>query len=84
MLAKIIEEIVNVLMHYSNNISEIKFIRGLYVILENLIESKSVNDKNNTEMFKKMLESTHLILNKLLDNLKIITPKDNIETFLSL
>jgi len=83
-VVKIIEEIVNVLVHYSNNLKDIKFIRGLYVILENLIDSKSVNEKNNSEIFKKMLESTHLILNTLLDNLKVIVPKDNVENFLSL
>lgn len=49
-----------------------------------MIESRSVNEKNCADIFKKMLESSHLNLNTILENLKLIVPKENVELFLTL
>lgn len=46
------------------------------------MNSSSVNEKNSGDILKKLLESSHLILIAVINNLHLINPKNNIESFL--
>ena len=58
------------------------YVRGIFTIFENLCESFSVNQKNCENIFNNLLESSHLILLSVINNLHVIVPRNNIESFL--
>lgn len=83
-LVNVVNEVVSIFANYSKNLKSIYFVKPLYTLIETLLQSNSLNEKNNQDVFRVVLEISHHILSSLIKELNNIKPKENLTAFFAL